>query len=108
MSTAFPDVFSACISFISIPAITVAKAECSFSKIKFIKNDFRNSTSQNRLSNIGILNIERERTKEIHIQKVIDNFNLKARQQNFSKELTNIKLKDENLNYNRIIAINLF
>jgi len=59
ISIVFPDVLSACVIFITIP-ITVA--ERSFSKLKIIKNYLRNSISQNRLSNIAVLNIERERT----------------------------------------------
>lgn len=42
--------------------------------------------SQNRLSNIAILNIERERTNEINISQIINNFaNIKSRKKNFLK-----------------------
>lgn len=85
LSIVFPDVLSACVIFITIP-ITVAEAERSFSKLKIIKNYLRNSMSQNRLSNIAVLNIERERTNEINISQIINNFaNIKSRKKNFLK-----------------------
>ncbi|KAL4097878.1 hypothetical protein QTP88_022581 [Uroleucon formosanum] len=83
MACSFPDVLTACLIFLTIP-VTVASAERSFSKLKLIKNYLRNSMSQNRLSNIAILNIERSRTDELDIEKIIDNFaNAKARKKNF-------------------------
>ena len=62
----------------------MATAERSFSKLKIIKNYLRNSISQDRLTNISILNIERNRTKELAVSKLIDDFaNKKARKHNF-------------------------
>ena len=79
LSSNFPDVLSACIIFLTMP-ITVAGAERSFSKLKLIKNYLRNSCGQERLSGIAILNIEKERTKTLNIEKIIDNFaNAKSR-----------------------------
>ncbi|XP_060846277.1 uncharacterized protein LOC132925935 [Rhopalosiphum padi] len=72
-----------CIIFLTIP-VTVASAERSFSKLKLIKNYLRNSTSQERLSNISVLSIERGRTDEINIEKIITDFaNAKARKKMF-------------------------
>lgn len=69
---------------ISTLPITVATAERSFSKLKIIKNYLRNSISQDRLTNISILNIERNPTKELDIGKLINDFaNKKARKHNF-------------------------
>lgn len=46
--------------------------------------------SQDRLSNIAILNIERSRTDELDIEKIIDNFaNAKARKKNFNAFINN-------------------
>lgn len=79
LSTSFADALAACLIFLTIP-VTVAFAERSFSKLKLIKNYLRNSISQERLSGISILNIERRRTSEIDIEKIIDNFaNAKTR-----------------------------
>jgi len=69
LSTSFADILAACLIFLTIP-VTVA-------------NYLRNSISQERLSGIFILNIERRRTSEIDIEKIIDNFsNAKARKKN--------------------------
>lgn len=85
MASLFKDILTACIIFISLP-VTVASAERSFSKLKIIKNYLRNSMGQERLSNISILNIERSRTKELNVSKIIDDFaNQKARKKNFCK-----------------------
>jgi len=51
-----------------------------------IKNYLRNSMQQVRLTNISILNIERNRTNELDINKIINDFaNSKARKKNFLK-----------------------
>jgi len=85
MASLFKDILTACIIFISLP-VTVASAERSFSKLKIIKNYLRNSMGQERLSNISILNIERSRTHELNVNKIIDDFaNKKARKKNFCK-----------------------
>lgn len=69
--------FLACVIFITMP-ITVAGAE--FSKVKLIKNYLRNSCGKESLSSIDILSIEKERTKTLNIEKIIDNFdNAKSR-----------------------------
>ena len=57
IASTYYDILSACIIFITLP-VTVATAERSFSKLKIIKNYLRNSISQDRLTNISILNIE--------------------------------------------------
>lgn len=87
MASLFKNILTACIIFISLP-VTVASAERSFSKLKIIKikNYPRNSMGQERLSNISILNIERSRTKELNVNKIIDDFaNQKARKKNVCK-----------------------
>jgi len=61
ISSLFSEIITACIFFLSLP-VTVASAKRSFSKLKLIKNYLRNSISQERLTNISILNIERART----------------------------------------------
>jgi len=85
LGSLYKDVLTACVIFTSLP-VTVASAERSFSKLKIIKNYLRNSMAQERLTNISILNIEHNRTKDLNINQVIDNFaNKKARKKNFLK-----------------------
>lgn len=85
ISSLFSEILIACIIFLSLP-VTVATAERSFSKLKLIKNHLRNSTTQERLSYISILNIERARTNELNIEHIITTFaNQKARKKNFLK-----------------------
>lgn len=82
--TTYCDVITACIIYISLP-VTVATAERSFSKLKLIKNYLRNSMGQDRLSNISILNIERNVTNQVDLEKMISTFaDLKTRKKNFS------------------------
>jgi hypothetical protein len=79
VASTYNDILSACIIFITLP-VTVAAAERSFSKLKIIKNYLRNSISQDHLTNISILNIERNCTNEIDVSKLINDFaNKKAR-----------------------------
>ena len=60
--------------------VTVATAERSFSKLKLIKNFFRSSMSQERLSGLALLSIENERVKNLDFRKVIQQFaSVKAR-----------------------------
>jgi len=81
----YPDILTACLLFLTLP-ITVASAERSFSKLKLIKNYLRNSSGQDRLKNISVLNIESKRTAELNIDKIITDFaNAKARKKNFLK-----------------------
>jgi hypothetical protein len=80
LASSFHDVFTLCLIFLTIP-VTVASAERSFSKLKLIKNYLRNSISQDRLTNI-----EREKTSELEIDKIINAIaNLKSRRKNFLK-----------------------
>lgn len=83
LSCSYSEVLGACIIFLTLP-VTVATAERSFSKLKIIKNYLRNSMGQDRLSNIAVLNIEQQRTKELSLDKIITDFsNLKARRMKF-------------------------
>ncbi|XP_022162276.1 uncharacterized protein LOC111028055 [Myzus persicae] len=79
------EILTACIIYLNLP-ITVAAAERSFSKLKLLKNYLQNSISQERLTGISILNIEKLRTKELDIEKLINDFaNMKSRKKNFLK-----------------------
>jgi len=87
LCTTFFDVLCTCIIYLTLP-VTVALAERSFSKLKLIKNYLQNNMGQdqNRLSNIAILNIEKEVAAKIKLDDVINTFaNSKARKVNFLK-----------------------
>jgi hypothetical protein len=64
-------------------AISIASCERSFSKLNLIKNYLRSTMSNLRLSNLGILSIEREETDSINFEEIIEEFaSLKARKGN--------------------------
>ena len=64
--------------------VTVATAERSASKLKLIKDFFRSSMSQERLSGLVLLSIENEQTKILDFKKVIQQFaSAKVRRKNF-------------------------
>ena len=58
---------------LTIP-VTVASAERSFSKLKLIKSYIRSAMSQERLSGLVILSIEKEMLKKLKYKKLISNF----------------------------------
>ena len=72
----------ACVAYrilLTIPA-TVATAEISFSKLKLIKNYFRSTMSEDRLSGLAMLSIEKRVLVILDYSDVITNLALqKAR-----------------------------
>jgi len=58
---------------LTIP-ITSASAERSFSKLKLIKMYLRSTMSQERLSGLAILDIEKEESEHLSYDKVIEDF----------------------------------
>ena len=54
--------------------VTVATAERPFFKLKLIKNFFRSSMSQEKLSGLALLLIENKRAKNLDFRKVIQQF----------------------------------
>ena len=50
--------------------VTVATAERSFSKLKLIKNFLRSFMSQDRLSGLALLSVEKERAKILTLEKL--------------------------------------
>ena len=57
--------------------VTVASAECSFSKFKLIKNFMRCTMTQDRLNDLAVLNIESEVTRKIDSTDIVDMFAMK-------------------------------
>lgn len=83
IASCVPDVCTALLLFLTLP-VTSASAERAFSKLKLIKTYLRNSMSQNRLSDLGILSIEHEKSKNINIDEVINEF-LSLKRRRFKK-----------------------
>ena len=54
--------------------ISVAEGERSFSKLKIIKNHFRATMGQEKLSNLMMLSIENDFAKSLSYDEVIYNF----------------------------------
>ena len=54
--------------------VSVASCERSFSKLKLIHTYLRSTMSQERLTNLAILSIERETAAQIDFRQVIDDF----------------------------------
>ena len=73
MSLCFPDVVTAYTIFLTLP-VSVASNECSFSKLKLLKTYLRAAMSHDRLSDLGILSIERDRFSEVDKRKVLEMF----------------------------------
>ena len=78
---------NACISFkilLTIP-VTIASAERSFFKLKLIKSYLKSTMSQEKLSELAILSIEKEMLVELKCKNLINNFaSQKARKINFN------------------------
>lgn len=84
ISSSYLDVITALIMFLTLP-VTVATAERSFSKLKFIKNYLRNSMGQERLSGLALLSIEASRAKVMDVDQLIDRFaEIKSRRKDLS------------------------
>ena len=67
---------NACIAYriLLTISVTVASAERSFSKLKLIKSYLRLTTSQERLSGLTILSIEKNMLEKINYKSLINNF----------------------------------
>jgi len=57
--------------------VTVATGERSFSKLKVIKNYLRSTMKQERLTNLSIISIEREISKNLDITDIVNEFSIK-------------------------------
>ena len=87
-----PELTTVCALFLTLPSVTVASAERSFSKLKIIKTYLRSTMAQERLDGLTLLAIERDAAQKLDIDSIIDKFaNTKARvakfNLNFSPEI---------------------
>lgn len=79
----YPNIYVALRVLLTTP-VSVASAERSFSKLKLIKNYLRSTISQERLSSLSILSIERDVASNINFCDVIDQFSVsKSRKVSF-------------------------
>uniref|UniRef100_A0ACD5X6X0 Uncharacterized protein n=1 Tax=Avena sativa TaxID=4498 RepID=A0ACD5X6X0_AVESA len=69
----FPNILIAYRILFTIP-VTVASAERRFSKLKLVKNYLRSSMSQERLTGLATLCIEKDKLDEINTNAIIDDF----------------------------------
>lgn len=73
MSSAFPQLCSLLRAALTIP-VSSASAERSFSSLKRIKTYLRSKMDQHRLSNLSLISIERDLSKTVDYDKVLDKF----------------------------------
>jgi hypothetical protein len=69
----FPNILIAYRILFTVP-VTVASAERSFSKLKLLKNYLRSTMSQERLTGLATLCIEKDKLDEINVDAIIDDF----------------------------------
>ena len=69
----FPSILMLFRIYLTIP-ISSASPERSFSCLKRIKSYLRNSMNQERLSDLALLNIEKEEISNINLNRIVDIF----------------------------------
>jgi hypothetical protein len=79
----FPNLSAALRIFLTMP-VTVAHGERSFSKLKIIKNYLRSTMSQNRLTNLAVISIEKEICEALDISD-LENLRLKKQEKSLLK-----------------------
>ena len=83
MCDIYPNLVTLYKLYLTIP-ISSAAAERSFSRLKLIKSYLRSTMSEDRLSGLAIINIERDLSKKVNFNTVIDTFaKMKQRRKNF-------------------------
>ena len=70
---AFHELYRLCKIAATIP-VTSAASERSFSSLNFIKSYLRNAMSDKRLSNLGVINIEKKRSAKLDLDEFVDIF----------------------------------
>ncbi|ESO93165.1 hypothetical protein LOTGIDRAFT_80925, partial [Lottia gigantea] len=75
METAFPNLTILYKIFLTIP-VSSAASERSLSRLKLIKNYLRSTMAEVRLSNLSLINIERNFAKDVDFDKVIQTFSM--------------------------------
>lgn len=85
LQNTLPNLVIALQIFLTLP-VSVASGERSFSKLKIIKNYMRSTMTQDRLTGLAVLAIEKDETETLDIKELIKDFaNKKARKIRFSE-----------------------
>ena len=71
--SAFPELYIVYKILVTLP-IGSTKCERAFSKLKFVKNNLRSTMGQKRLNSLMLINVERDLTKVLDDEQVINSF----------------------------------
>lgn len=74
MTSFYYDIFNDCIIFLTLLITETDEKKCFLSKLQIIKNYLRKPLLQDRFTNISLLNIERNRTKECNLDQIVNAF----------------------------------
>ena len=73
LQSAFPELYIVYKILMTLP-IGSTKCERTFSKLKFVKNNLRSTMGQKRLNSLMLINVERDLTKVLDYEQVINSF----------------------------------
>ena len=73
LQSAFPELYTVYKILVTLP-IGSTKCENTFSKLKFVKNNLRSTMGQKRLNSLMLINVERDLTKVLDYEQVINSF----------------------------------
>ena len=73
LQSAFPELYTEYKILVTLP-IGSTKCERTFSKLKFVKNNLRSTMGQKRLNSLMLINVERDLTKVLDYEQVINSF----------------------------------
>ena len=73
LQSAFPELYTVFKILVTLPIGSI-KCERTFSKLKFVKNNLRSTMGQKRLNSLMLVNVERDLTKVLDYEQVINSF----------------------------------
>ena len=73
LQSAFPELYTVYKILVTLP-IGSTKCERTFSKLKFVKNNLRSTMGHKRLNSLMLINVERDLTKVLDYEQVINSF----------------------------------
>ena len=73
VQSAFPELYTVYKILVTLP-IGSTKCERTFSKLKFVKNNLRSTMGQKQLNSLMLINVERDLTKVLDYEQVINSF----------------------------------